>query len=74
VFGELKNKLEEGPVWASNTTAKTMQAQFLCLAHHLMLLCEDRLAREHEMSNKAEHDRRAQRLQHTNTLSVPFYT
>jgi hypothetical protein len=30
VFGELKNKLEEGQAWASSATAKTMQAQFLC--------------------------------------------
>jgi len=35
VFDELKNKLEEGQAWASSATAKTMQAQFLCLAHHI---------------------------------------
>jgi hypothetical protein len=63
VFDELKNKLEEGRAWASSATAKTMQAQFLCLAHNLMLLCEDWLAREHGISNQAEHDRRTQRLQ-----------
>jgi hypothetical protein len=63
VFGEFKNKLEEGQAWASSATAKTMQAQFLCLAHHLMLLCEDWLAREHGIRNQAEHRRRAQPVQ-----------
>jgi hypothetical protein len=40
-----------------------MQAQFLCLAHHLMLLCEDWLEREHGIRYQAEHRRRAQSVQ-----------
>jgi hypothetical protein len=63
VFDELKNKLEEGQAWASRATAKTMQAQFLCLASHLMLLCEDWLEHEHGIRYQAEHRRRAQPVQ-----------
>jgi hypothetical protein len=47
-----------------------MQAQFLCLAHHLMLLCEDWLEREHGIRNQAEHRRRAQRVQRSDERLV----
>ena len=61
-FDELKNKLGETKAWASPATAKTMQAHFLCLAHHLMLVCEAALERAHGVRNEAELARRASRL------------
>ena len=63
VFDELKNKVGETKAWASSATAKAMQANFLCLGHNLMLLCEAELEREHGIRNKAELARRAKRLQ-----------
>ena len=63
VFDQLKNKLGETKAWASSANAKTMQAQFLCIAHNLMLLCEDTLESAHGIRNEAELRRRAQRLE-----------
>ena len=63
VFDELKNKVGETKAWASSATAKAMQANFLCLWHNLMLLCEAELEREHGIRNEAELARRAKRLQ-----------
>ena len=62
VFDQLKNKLGEIKAWASSPTAKTMQAHFLCLAHNLMLLCENNLESVHGIRNVAELKRRAKRL------------
>lgn len=62
VFDELKNKLGEIKAWASSANAKAMQANFLCLAHNLMLLCEAELERVHGVRNEAEIARRARRL------------
>jgi len=63
VFDELKNKVGETKAWASSATAKAMQANFLCLGHNLLLLCEAELEREHGIRNEAELARRAKRLQ-----------
>jgi hypothetical protein len=63
VFDVLKNKLAETRAWASAPTAKTMQAQFLCLAHNLQQLFERHLATEHQVVNQAELARREQRLE-----------
>lgn len=60
VFDELKNKLHQTKAWAKSATAKEMQAQFICLAHNLMLLLEDKLAAE-GVGNAAEIKRRAGR-------------
>jgi hypothetical protein len=62
VFDVLKNKLGETRAWASAPTAKSMQAQFLCLAHNLQQLLERHLATEHQVVNTAEFARRQQRL------------
>ena len=40
IFDQVKNKLSEKKAWATSETAKTMQAQFICLAHNLMLIFE----------------------------------
>ena len=37
-YDTFKNKMNERKAWAKSMTAKTMQAQFLCLAHNLIVL------------------------------------
>lgn len=63
VFDELKNKLQERKAWASSAVAKTMQAQFLCITHNLLMLCEHQVEQEHGIINEAEQTRRAKRLE-----------
>ena len=63
VFDELKNKLGETKAWASSLTAKSMQGQFLCIAHNLLTIYEQYLEAAHGIRNEAEIKRRAQRLQ-----------
>jgi len=60
VFDELKNKPHQTKAWAKSATAKEMQAQFICMAHNLMRLLEDRLAEE-GIGNAIEIKRRAGR-------------
>lgn len=62
MFDEFKNKIMEKKSWASSLTAKCMQAVFLCLTHNLMILQEEILEREHDITNEAEDRRRAKRL------------
>jgi len=61
-YDEIKNKLNEKKAWASSPTAKAMQAQFICLAHNLMVLQEHRLLVEEKVSNTSEIKRKATRL------------
>lgn len=58
VFDELKSKLEERKSWASSPTAKTIQAQFLCLTHNLMVLLEEQIIREEGLDNTSERERK----------------
>ena len=46
VFDELKSKLAEKKSWASNRAAKSAHAQFLCVAHNLMVLIEEQIRRQ----------------------------
>lgn len=62
VFDQFKNKLHETKAWATTATAKTVQARFLCLAHNLMLLLEEKLRGEDGIGNVAEQSRRAAEL------------
>jgi Transposase DDE domain len=62
VYDEIKNKFNEQKAWASTANAKMMQAQFICLAHNLMVLQEHRLLQEQGVSNTNEIKRKAQRL------------
>jgi hypothetical protein len=64
VFDQVKNKLAEKKAWATSDTAKQMQAQFICMAHNLMLLLEDCLKKE-GVENEIENKRRRQRLEKT---------
>jgi len=62
VFDEVKNKSEEKKSWASTETTKAMQIQFICLAHNLMILMEDHLEEDWQITNLAEAKRRQQRM------------
>lgn len=61
-FDELKNKLGENKAWASSTTAKSMQAQFICLCENLLTLLDHKLEREEGVTNGPEIKRREKRL------------
>ena len=78
IFDQVKNKLAEKKAWATSDTAKEMQAQFICMAHNLMLLLEDHL-RQEGIENEIENKRRRQRLEKTlaniktNKEKLPFF-
>ncbi len=61
-FDELKNKLGEKKACVTSETAKTMQAQFMCITHNLLLWLDYQMTVEHGIHNVAEDQRRAQRL------------
>ena len=60
-FDEVKNKLGEKKAWATSATAKSMQAQFICLSVNLLHLIEHELEQA-GIGNVAEKKRRAARL------------
>lgn len=62
VFDEFKNKLCEKKAWGSSAEAKGQNAQFLCLAHNLLVLLEQMLHEEEGVENKKEKKRKAKRL------------
>jgi hypothetical protein len=61
VFDELKSKLGERKSWGSGATSKTCHAEFLCLAHNLMVLLEGQLVGEEGADNLPERERKARR-------------
>ena len=62
IFDQVKNKLAEKKAWATSDTAKKMQAQFVCIAHNLMLILEGCLEKE-GVGNEIENNRRNKRLE-----------
>jgi hypothetical protein len=62
-FDEFKNKLGEQKAWATTPTAKSMQAQFLCLTLNLLHLLDHDLEKNEGIHNKPEKERRAKRLE-----------
>jgi hypothetical protein len=62
IFDQVKNKLVEKKAWATSDTAKKMQAQFVCIAHNLMLILEGCLEKE-GVENNIENSRRNKRLE-----------
>ena len=64
IFDEVKNKLSEKKAWTTSQTAKTMQAQFICSAHNLMLIFE-RVLEKNGIENIKENDRRQAGLDKT---------
>jgi Transposase DDE domain len=61
-FDEVKNKLGEKKAWATSATAKSMQAQFICLSVNLLQFIEHDLGKE-GIINEPEVKRRAARLE-----------
>jgi hypothetical protein len=61
IFDQVKNKLSEKKAWATSDVAKEMQAQFVCIAHNLMLILEGCIGKE-GIGNEIENDRRRKRL------------
>ena len=64
IFDQVKNKLNEKKAWASTDTAKTMQAQFVCMTHNLMLILDKQLEIA-GLQNQIENKRREKRLNKT---------
>jgi len=62
-YDTVKNKMEERKAWARSTNAKNMQAQFICLAHNLMVRMEQELSSKEGLQNKKEIKRCEQRNQ-----------
>ena len=62
VFDEMKNKLGEQKAWATSLVAKEAQALFVAITHNLLLRYEHTLETEHGVTNAAEDQRRAQRM------------
>ena len=62
VFDELKNKLGETRAWASDETARSMQAIFITITHQLLAALEHLLEEEHGIRPEAELKRRSKRL------------
>ena len=63
VFDQIKNKLSEKKAWATSLVAKTAQAQLIAITHNLLLLYEQRLEKDHAVTNQAEDKRRAKRTE-----------
>lgn len=61
VFDEVKIKCRENKSWGSSPEAKESQAHFICVAHNLMLLLEDKLASESNVTNVREMKRKKKR-------------
>jgi hypothetical protein len=60
-FDETENRFEEGKAWASSATAKSIQAQLICLAWNLCLLLEGGLDQADGVRNEPELRRRRER-------------
>ena len=76
-YDSFKNKLMEKKAWAKSSVAKTMQAQFICLAHNLMVLLERYLRDHHAVVDTREPLRSLQRieegLENTGKVRSPLY-
>jgi hypothetical protein len=56
-YDTFKNKMNESKAWAKSANAKNMQAQFICLAHNLMVLMDQDLSSKQQIKNQKEIDR-----------------
>jgi len=68
-FDKVKNKLGEKKAWASSATAKSMQAQFICLSVNLLQFVEHLLGKE-GIVNEPEAKRCAARLEVAKTQAA----
>lgn len=62
VFDDIKNKFKEQKAWATSETAKTVQAELICLTYNLSKNLERIMETEHGVRNTAEDKRRVERL------------
>lgn len=62
-YDTFKNKMNERKAWAASANAKNMQAQFICLAHNLMVLMDQNLSAEQQIKNQKEIQRSQQRAE-----------
>lgn len=62
LFDTFKNKLEETKAWASSETAKTMQAEFMCLTHNLTLLLNHKIEQDEKIEYKYDFERKSKNL------------
>lgn len=72
VFDELKTKLVEKKAWGGSATAKSTQAQFLCLAHNLMMLLEQALIESEGIDNTKERKRKVARKEKAEKAGATF--
>lgn len=61
VFDQIKNKLSEKKAWATSLAAKEAQAQLIAITHNLLLVYEQKLEKQHGVTNQAEDQRRDKR-------------
>jgi hypothetical protein len=61
VFDEVKNKMLERKSWASGEVAKEVHANFICLAHNLMVMLEDEIEKIGGICNSPERKRKSGR-------------
>jgi len=63
VFDEVKIKCAEKKSWGSSPQTKEAQAHFICMAHNLMLVCEQRMEAETGTVPTREKKRKSRRAQ-----------
>ncbi len=51
-FQQFKCRYDQQKAWAKSFEAKSLQANFLCILHNLMLILEDKLEREENITDK----------------------
>jgi hypothetical protein len=68
VFDETKRKLLEAKAWGSTDNAKTVQANFICMVHNLMMMLEEKIDREQGVTNEADTRRRERRLEQSKAI------
>ena len=69
VFDCLKNKLNEQQAWATSDTAKSAQAQLICVLHNLIQILEEKLRLE-GIENVAEIARRKKTLERMQAMAA----
>ncbi len=69
VFDSLKIKLNEKKSWATSETARSAQAQFLCLTHNLTRRMEHQLATQEAVVNQLDLERQHERLAEQKTTT-----
>ena len=72
VFDEVKNKMGERKSWASSDAAKEVNANFICLAHNLMVLLEDEIENKEDVNNVAEIKRKSEREAEAKKLGADY--